>query len=189
VQLYGFGYRSNTSIDPAGVGDGTTFLATNDVATTWGFGGRAQLDSLELNAGWYQDKHNHGTDVATEAKAKVFFGELSYVLFPWMVPAIRVENISLDAQDATGVSLPSVNAWHVMPGVAFLIRPNLKLVVVANWEKANGFPSSSAGDLLPWAGGTSDVGAFTIAPSPSTASATSSSSEFETVGFFFAWAI
>jgi hypothetical protein len=184
LQLYGFGYRSNTYLDTTAGAP-----AANDVATTWGFGGRAQLASLELNAGWYRDRHNHGTDTATEATAKVFFGELSYVLFPWLVPVIRVENIALDTQDATGASLPSVNAWHVMPGIAFLIRPNLKLVAVANWERANGFPSSAAGELRPWTGGAGDVGAFTIAPSPSTVDATSSSSEFETVGFFFAWAI
>ena len=188
LHLYGFGYRSNTRIDPAGVGDGTTFLATNDVATTWGVGGRAQLDSLELNAGWYQDKHNHGTDSATEAKAKVFWGELSYVLFPWLVPAIRVEYISLDQQDATGASLPGVNVWHVQPGIAFLIRPNLKLVAVANWEKANGFPTAG-GAPGAWSGGSSAQGPIIIAPSPSTVDANSSSTEFESVGFFFAWAI
>jgi hypothetical protein len=188
LHLYAFGYRSNTAIDPTTVGDGTIFLATNDVATTWGVGGRAQLESLELNAGWYQDKHNHGTDVATEAKAKVLWGELSYVLFPWLVPAIRVENISLDSQDATGAARPNVSTWHVQPGVAFLIRPNLKLVAVANWERADGFPTSGAGDLLPWTGGASAQGPITIAPGPG-AAANSTSSEFESVGFFFAWAI
>jgi hypothetical protein len=185
VHAYGFAYHANTFLDTtAGAPAG------NDVSTTFGLGARAQLESLELNAGWYHDKHNHGTDVASEATAKVFFAELSYVLFPWMVPAIRVENIALDTNDATGVALPGVNAWHIMPGIAFLIRPNLKLVVVGNYERANGFPSHvSDGSAQPWAGGTSDVGAFTIAPSPSAPDPSSHSSEFETIGFFFAWAI
>jgi hypothetical protein len=189
LHLYGFAYHSNTFFDTS---DPTALPpAANDVGTAYGFGGRVQLGSLELNASWYRDRHNHGTDAGTEATAKVFSSELSYVLFPWLVPAVRVENIALDANDAAGASLPGVNAWHVMPGIAFLIRPNVKLVAVANWEHANGFPSSAAtpGTLLPWAGGSGDVGAFTIAPGPSTVDARSSSSEFETIGFFFAWAI
>ncbi len=187
LHLYGFGYRSNTFLD---TGASPPAPAANDVATTWGLGGRVQVGSAELNAGWYRDRHNHGTDEATEATAKVFFGELSYVFFPWLVPSIRVENIKLDTQDATGAALPSVNAWHVMPGIAFLVRPNVKLVVAANWEHANGFPSSVAnGGLLPWTGGAGDSGAFTIAPSPSTVKATDSSSEFQTISFFMAWAM
>jgi len=182
LHLYGFGYRSNTFLDPAGA------PAANDVATTWGLGGRIQFGSAELNAGWYHDKHNHGTDSATEATAKVFFGELSYVLFPWLVPSIRVENIKLDTQDATGAALPSVNAWHVMPGIAFLIRPNVKLVLAANWEHANGFPTVG-GEASAWTGGAGDGGAFTIAPSPSTVDATSSSSEFQTISISMAWAM
>ena len=191
LHLYGFGYRSNTFLNNTPTADGGAGApAANDVATTWGFGARAQLGSAELNAGWYRDRHNHGTDAATEATAKVFFSELSYVLFPWLVPSIRVENIKLDTQDATGASLPSVNAWHVMPGIAFLIRPNVKLVVAANWEHANGFPSSVAnGGLLPWTGGAGDSGAFTIAPTPSTVNATDSSSEFQTISLFMAWAM
>lgn len=185
--LYGFGYRSNTFLEGA--------PASNDVATTWGLGGRAQLGSAELNAGWYHDKHNHGTDAGTEGIAKVFFGELSYVLFPWLVPAIRVENISLDAQDATGAALPGVNAWHVTPGVAFLIRPNLKLVAVANWEHASGFPQSAANPGAIFGGwsageaGSSGFGGFTITPSDPTAPVTTSSSEFQTFALFLAWAM
>ena len=182
LTLYGFGYRSNTFFDTSA---SPAPVAANDVATAFGFGARAQLESAELNVGWYQDRHNHGTDAATEATARVFFGELSYVIFPWLVPSIRVENIALDISGA-----PSVDAWHVMPGIAFLIRPNVKLVVAANWEHADGFPSSAAspGTLFAWQGGAGDSGAFSIAPGPD-ASATSSASEFQSISFFLAWAL
>ncbi len=187
LTLYTFGYRSNTRLnpvtDPTGAPVGP--FQSNDVATTWGVGGRFQLSSAELNVGYYNDRHNHGTDTFAAARARVFFSELSYVFFPWLVPSVRIEDIALDVDGA-----PSVNAWHVMPGVAFLIRPNLKLLAVANWEHANGFPTKvSDGSLLPWTGGAGDWGAFTIAPSPSAASATSSSSEFQTIALFLAWAM
>jgi hypothetical protein len=183
--VYGFGYRSNTFLD-------TTVTPApptgNDVATTFGFGARAQYGSVELNAGWYSDRHNHGTDAATAATARVFYSELSYVLFPWFVPAVRVENIALDPDGA-----PSVNAWHVQTGAAFLIRPNLKLILVANWEHANGFPGSVAnpGTIFGgWSGaGSSSWGAFTIGPSPGVTDPTASSDEFQSVALFFAFAI
>ncbi len=179
LTLYGFGYHSNTYLKA------NAPPAPNDVSMTWGAGARAQYGSAELNVGWYHDRHNHGMDDATSATARVFFGELSYVLFPWMVPAVRVENIALDLTGA-----PGVDAWHVMPGMAFLIRPNLKVVAVANWEHANGFPGSAAnpGTLLPWTGGSADWGGFTIAPD-ATATASTSSSEFESFALYLAWAI
>ena len=182
LTLYGFGYRSNTFFDTTATPAPVT---GSDVATTFGFGARAQYESAELNVGWYRDYHNHASDAGTEATARVFFGELSYVIFPWLVPSLRVENISLDITGA-----PSVDAWHVMPGVAILIRPNVKVVVAANWEHANGFPSSLAnpGTIFAWQGGAGDNGAFTIAPGPN-ATATTSSSELQTISFFLAWAM
>ena len=187
LTLYAFGYRSNTRLNFATNSSGAAVgpFLNNDVASTWGLAGRAQVGSAELNVGYYNDRHNHGTDTFAAARAKVFFSELSYVIFPWLVPSIRVENIGLDIDGA-----PSVNAWHVMPGIAFLIRPNLKLLAVANWEHANGFPTKvSDGSLQPWTGGAADWGSFTIAPGPGVTDATTSSSEFETIAFFLAWAM
>jgi hypothetical protein len=186
VSLYAFGYHSNTRLNTTTTPPPPT---ANDVATTWGLGGRAQYGSAELNAGWYQDRHNHGTDAATAATARVFYGELSYVVFPWLVPALRVENVALDPEGA-----PRVDAWHVMPGVACLIRPNIRLVLVANWEHANGFPSSVTPPGSPlatgWSAASSSAwGAFTIAPGPGVTDPTTSSSEFQSVALFLAWAM
>jgi hypothetical protein len=185
LTLYAFGYRSNTFLDTSAT---PAPPAPNDVATTFGLGGRAQYGSAELNVGWYNDRHNHATDAGTAARARVFFGELSYVVFPWLVPAIRVENVALDPDGA-----PSVNAWHVMPGAAFLIRPNLKVVAVASWDHASGFPGSVANPgtaLGGWgAASSSGWGPFTIAPGPDVSDPKASASEFQTIAVFLAWAI
>jgi hypothetical protein len=176
LTLYGFGYHANSFY-------GAAAPFANDVSTTWGGGVRGQYGSAELNAGFYNQLHNHGVDDGSRVTARVFFSELSYVVFPWMVPALRVESQTLDPELGT-----SSTAWHVMPGIAFLIRPNLKLLVVANWEHATGFPVKSDGTVLPYAGGSADWGPISIAPSPG-AAANASSSEFETIAFFLAWAI
>ncbi len=175
LTLYAFGYHANSFY-------GTAAPVANDVSTTWGGGVRGQYGSAELNAGFYNQLHNHGVDDGSRVTARVFFSELSYVVFPWLVPAVRVESITLDPELGT-----SVSAWHVMPGVAMLIRPNLKVLVVGNWEHASGFPTTAAGPV-PWAGGSADWGPISIAPGPGATGATSSS-EFQTIAIFLAWAI
>jgi hypothetical protein len=79
-----------------------------------------------------------------------------------------------------------------MPAVAFQIRPKVKLVVAGNIERADGFPTvpDPAGNPIPvaWGGGSADWGALTIAPKPASTGSTKMT-EFESLNFFFAWAI
>jgi predicted porin len=175
--VYAFGYQSNSRLDtggtpPAPVG--------NDVANVFGLGGRGQYGSAELNVGFYNEAHNHGTDTGSKVTAQVGFAELSYVVFPWMVPAVRIEHVSLKPEGGSRVS-----DLHIQPGVAFLIRPNIKLVAVFNYESASGFPTTGTGSMG-WQGGASGWGPLQIAPP---ASGKTSLSEFETVGLFLAWAM
>jgi hypothetical protein len=167
--VYAFGYQANSRLDTSPAG------ATNDVSNVFGLGLRGQHGSTELNVGWYNDAHNHGTDAGTKVTAQVLFAELSHVVYPWMVPAIRVERVSLKPSGSA-----SVSDTHIMPGVAFAIRPNLKLVAVMNIEMADGFPSTGA-----WQGG-SDWGPLLIAAPPS---GKTKVTELESFGFFFAWAM
>jgi hypothetical protein len=147
---------------------------------------RAQLGSLELDAGAYTQKHDRGwvdgTGALATVKADVEWAELSYVAFPWLVPAVRVERIGLKP---TGGD--SVSNVHIMPGIAFLVRPNLKAVLVANIELAKGFPVDAAGTPLAWSGGNADWGGFVAAGDTSTP--TGKLNELESVALFIAWAM
>ena len=159
-----------------------------DVASTVGVHGRGQLGSLELNLGYYAQDHGRGwvnASLADYAKvsAGVFYAELSYVVFPWMIPAIRVESISLKPSGGT-----SVSDLHVMPGIAFLIRPNLKLVVAGNIESTDGFPVDPTGAPTAWQGGAADWGAFVASPLPNYL-VTTKKQEFESLAVFVAWSI
>jgi hypothetical protein len=166
--VYAFGYQANARFD---VGAGQQ----NDVANVLGVGARAQLGSAALDVGFYNERHNHGTDALGEVTARSWFGELSYVVYPWLVPALRVEGASLKPKGGS-----SASDLHLVPGVAFLIRPNFKLIAVGNWERANGFPSVG-GSPEPWQGGASDFGPLQIGPPES---GSSKRSEFESFGFF-----
>ncbi|WP_242394474.1 hypothetical protein [Anaeromyxobacter oryzisoli] len=144
---------------------------------------RGQLGSLELDVGGYNQKHDRGTAGLASVSADVEWAELSYVVFPWLVPAVRVERIGLRPSDG-----PHVDALHVMPGIAFLLRANVKAVLVANIETTNGFPGDSTGAPLGWMGGNADWGGFAIAPRD-TSTTTSPRTEIQSLALFLAWAI
>jgi hypothetical protein len=156
----------------------------SDTATTYGVGARGQLSSAQLDIGWYTTSHNHGTDTGGQVTSQVLFSEFSYVVFPWMVPALRVEWVTLAPEGGA-----SVSDVHVQPGIAFLIRPNIKAVLTFDWESAHGFPTTTGGPLTPggqpWQGGASSWGPLQIAPPASG----SNRSEFESIAIFLAWAM
>jgi hypothetical protein len=178
LDLYVFHAREY--FDAPGV---TPAVALGDTSFTFGGNLRAQLASAELNLGAYGQKHDRGAATLSSVRAAVGYAELSYVLFPWMVPAVRAEAIGL--RPAGG---PTVRDWHLMPGVAFLVRPNVKAVLVANFEFTDGFPTDAGGGLLGWSGGNADWGGFVAAPKD-TSSATTRLNEVEAIALFLAWAI
>lgn len=179
-----FYYRSNERLpDPTTAGA----LPLGDVSSTVGGQVRGQMGSLELDLGYYSQQHDrgwvNGAGELAKVTAGVFYTELSYVVFPWMVPAIRVESISLRPSGGANVS-----DLHVMPGIAFLLRPNVKLVVAGNIESVSGFPLAPDGTPTAWQGGAGDTGSFVASPAPSY-TATTSKQEFESLTLFLAWAI
>ena len=75
-----------------------------------------------------------------------------------------------------------------MPGIAFLLRANIKAVLVGNIETTHGFALDATGAPIPWMGGNADWGNFVMAPR-ATSAPTSSFGEFESIALFIAWAI
>ncbi|HUL59994.1 MAG TPA: hypothetical protein VLU43_11990 [Anaeromyxobacteraceae bacterium] len=164
--------------DPGGSGE-----PVGDTSLSLGGALRAQLGSAELNLIAYSQQHDRGTPTLGKVTADVESAELSYVLFPWLVPAVRVERIGLRPSGGA-----SVSDLHVMPGIAFLLRANVKAVLVANLEWANGFPSDAGGAPLPWQGGNADWGNFVAVPKAGS-TPTSKLNEFESIALFLAWAM
>jgi hypothetical protein len=160
---------------------GNTAAASGDTSLTVGGALRAMYGSAELDAGYYTQSHEHGTDALGKVRGDALYGELSYVVYPWFVPALRVERMGLRPSGGA-----SVSDLHIMPALAFLVRPNVKFVVAGNFETANGFPSPG-GTPAPWSGGSGDSGALVIAPAGSDPGA--SRSELESVTFYLAWAL
>ncbi len=116
---------------------------------------RAQLGSAILTSGLqfeHHDKPYQGTPASadgttpavldsTSGDAWVQYNELDYVIFPWLVPGVRTELTTMSLEpggNAAGSSHASL--FRLIPGVATLIRPNIKLVVTGDLEYAYGMP-------------------------------------------------
>jgi hypothetical protein len=134
-------YRSvnsaNFAADPADAS--SSELLVLDSATVVGGSVRAQLDSLDLIGGLYLESHNQANR-GSGAKLLAVYGELSYMLQPWFVPALRLEYSSLSPDG--GAELHNL---RILPGIAAAIRPNIKLVLVADLESSNGTPPGGWG--------------------------------------------
>jgi hypothetical protein len=108
----------------------------------------AQWDSAIGMAGLQLEHHSHpypgapatvgalgvvtpGAPDLTSATSVVAYGEVDYVVFPWLVPGVRVEYTHATVEAPTSAAL-----LRVIPGVATLIRPNIKFVLTADLEHA-----------------------------------------------------
>jgi hypothetical protein len=114
-------------------------LVRDDAANAFGGTMRAQWQSLELDAGAVYEAHGNPS---TGGKANVVsqFDELSYVLYPWLVPAARFEYTHVSPDGGSAVSDSRLTV-----GAAALVRANLKLVLTGQLESATGAPPGGWG--------------------------------------------
>jgi hypothetical protein len=96
---------------------------------------RLQWQSLELDAGANYEHHTGALPGGGDADAFTQFDELSYIVYPWLVPALRFEYVRVDPDAGDAVS-----NGRVLPGLAGLIYANLKLVLLGRIEWADGAP-------------------------------------------------
>ena len=130
-----FGYRSVSQYTNGGL-----MMDLSDRTNVLGGNVRGTVGSFELNSGVYQEWHNHAAADGTAVKALAQYDELSYIVFPWLVPAVRLEWASLLPDGGSRIS-----DLKVLAGVAALVRPNLKLTLVGQIEHANGVPDGGWG--------------------------------------------
>lgn len=190
-----FGYHGLTRIDNGtGIPDATgapTAVPQDDSYNALGGTLRGQVGSLTLTTGALLERHSHpyagtaatpgvppapavaGVADTSSATGLIHFDELTYVVYPWLVPGVRAEftRLPLDATNGGG----SANLLRVVPGVAMLVRPNLKVVLSGEIERAVGAPPTQD-----WSGA-----GGVMAPQPAGASKL----EFETVNASLSWGI
>jgi hypothetical protein len=130
-----FGYHSVSRYTNAGL-----MMDLSDRANVLGANARGTGGSFEINAGVYQEWHDHATATGGAVKALAEYEELSYIVFPWLVPAVRLEWASLLPDGGSRIT-----DLKILAGAAALVRPNLKLTLVGQVEHADGAPEGGWG--------------------------------------------
>jgi hypothetical protein len=80
------------------------------------------------------------------------YAELDYVVYPWLVPGIRYEYTRTTFEAGSPASL-----LRVIPGVAMLVRPDIRVILTGDVERAYGLPFTQS-----WA----PAGGSIVAPGP-----------------------
>jgi hypothetical protein len=115
---------------------------------------RAQYDSLVFDGGATYEHHSRpylgtaatanpsptgsavpGVPDYTGAHGIVGWGEMDYVIWPWFVPGVRAEYTQGHAEGGSNFSL-----LRVIPGIAMLVRPDVRVILTGDLETAYGAP-------------------------------------------------
>ncbi len=154
VTLDLFAYHGITRLDN---GTGTTTGATSPAQQDDRFnavGGvvHAQWDSLSIMAGAQLERHDRpyqgtpgialagggalpGTPDFTNATAIQQYDEIDYVVWPWLVPGVRAEYTVANVEGSADAQL-----LRIIPGIAMLARPNVKVVLTGDLEWGQNLP-------------------------------------------------
>jgi hypothetical protein len=115
----------------------------------------------------------------TEGRGFIGATEIIYVLFPWLAPGIRAEYTLLNGGLRDG-KWGRGSLLRVLPGVAVLLRPNMRLYLVGDIEHAYRLPPVSALYSSSWA----NAGGI-VTPN----AGSSSKTEVEQITATLAWAL
>jgi hypothetical protein len=77
-----------------------------------------------------------GVPDLTSSTAIVSYGEIDYVVWPWLVPGVRAEFTSADVEGQPS----KAELLRIIPGVAIAFRPNVRAVLTGDFENGSGLP-------------------------------------------------
>jgi hypothetical protein len=86
-----------------------------------------------------------GTPDLTHATAILQYDELDYVVWPWLVPGVRVEYTHATVENTTATPYDSAELLRVIPGVAVLVRPNIRFILTGDIESGKNPPPQGWG--------------------------------------------
>jgi hypothetical protein len=107
-----------------------------------------QYDSLVVHVGADVEHHARpyqgsaamatlpGVPDLTSSTAIVSYGEIDYVVWPWLVPGFRAEFTSADVEGQPS----KAELLRIIPGVAIAFRPNVRAVLTGDFENGSGLP-------------------------------------------------
>ena len=119
-----FIYRGNASIGPEASPQSNTFTEVGGDYNL--FYGRWNLFG---GLGIRHDEQPFVGTVGQSANTTTWFSELDYVVYPWLLPGVRLESWNSHSFDPGGDGLMAYTDTQIVPGIVALVRPNLKLTL------------------------------------------------------------
>ncbi len=129
LTLGAFIYSGNASIGASGAPQANSFtMGGGDV--------NAYYDRFNLfgGVGIRHDQNPFVDGTGTAANTTVWFTQLDVVVYPWLLPGIRYESWKGEMSDGAG-GVTSYSDMQFVPGIVFLIRPNVKSTLQSRFEK------------------------------------------------------
>jgi hypothetical protein len=153
-------------------------VAQKNRFTALGGQARGYLGSLQVTAGIQFEHHTQpymgtagspgdatqtppiaatlGVADGNSANSLMSYGEIDYVLYPWLVPGVRAEYTRVDLNSGSATVDPRngnyASLLRIVPGVAMAVRPNIKVILTGDLETAYGLPPvgswGAAGGIL-----------------------------------------
>ena len=124
-----FGYNGTSEIKWEGEDDE---WEGDDDFWRLGIGAQRKIKDVTLNAGYVVGRNNRPFGALTDESvdSESWFVEAQYFLYPWLIPNVRYETVSLDLPSGVeGIDDNADNIRRVVPSVTILLRANVKLIV------------------------------------------------------------
>jgi hypothetical protein len=121
-----FGYDGTALVTPTGGPD------SEDRFWRLGLGGKWYYSSFALGAGYAFGTNNdpYGSLASQSVDSKSWFVETEYVFYPWLIPSLRFETLSLDLPKNNGFGLqPQQDQQRFVASITALVRANVKVVL------------------------------------------------------------
>ena len=150
-----FAYHGLTRLDNgtgAVAGGGATVTRQDDRFNAIGAVAHGQWNSLVVMAGVQVERHDRpypgsaatanpsgsalpGVPDFTNATAVLQYAEIDYVVWPWLVPGVRSEYTHATVESSSAAQL-----LRIIPGIAILVRPNIRAVLTGDLEWGQNLP-------------------------------------------------
>ncbi len=124
-----FVYSGKAVIGPDSASQANSFTMMGGDINAWY--GRANVFG---GVGIRKDDQPFVGTTGVSANTTVMFAEVDYVVFPWLLPGIRYESWTSQTLNADNTTSSYTDA-QIVPGVVFLVRPNVKMTVRAALTK------------------------------------------------------
>lgn len=180
VTLDLFGYHGLSRLDNGTgtvAGGAATPVQQDDRINALGGLIHAQVGSLVVTAGMNLERHDrpypgtgataiggsvfNGVPSFANATSVVQYDEINYIVWPWFVPGVRAEYTHATVDGGSPAQL-----LRIIPGIAMLPRPNIRIILSGDLQWASNVPAiggwDAAGGVIAPAAGTTKFQAETV---------------------------